>query len=67
MKVKSGGNPEKIANTPDKMFIDNDNIIGKTVPEYLDKKWYIDLANKRLDDFVPKEEYTLFNFLETMM
>ena len=67
MKVKSGGNPEKIANTPDKMFIDNDNIIGKAVPEYLDKKWYIDLAKKRLEDFIPDESYTLFDFLESMM
>ena len=43
---------EKIANTPDNCFIYNDNVNGLIVPEKLDKQWYIDLANKRLDDFL---------------
>ena len=67
MKVKTGGNPEKIANTPDKMFIDNSNIIDKSVPEYLDRKWYIDLANKRLDDFLPDNTPTLFDYLDGLL
>ena len=67
MKLKSGGNPEKIANTPDRMFIDNDNILDKSVPEYLDRKWYIDLAKKRLTDFLPEEQMpTLFDFLDSL-
>lgn len=66
MKVKSGGNPEKIANTPDRMFVDNDNVIGKPVPENLDRKWYIDLAKKRLADFLPEETYTLFDYFDML-
>ena len=66
MKVKFGRNPEKIANTPDRMFIDNDNILDKPIPDYLDRKWYIDLAKKRLDDFLPEETYTLFDYLDSL-
>ena len=42
---------EKFANTPDRMFIVNENINGKEISDKLDKKWYIDLAKKRLNDF----------------
>lgn len=63
MKVKEGKNAEKIGNTPENAFIDNENIIGKTVPEYLDKEWYIKLANKRLNEFLPPKEYTLFDLM----
>lgn len=45
---------EKIANTAPRCFIDNGNIIGKECPEYLDKQYYIDVANKRIDDFLGK-------------
>lgn len=45
---------EKIANTAPRCFIDNGNIIGKECPEYLDKQYYIDMANKRIDDFLGK-------------
>lgn len=44
--------PEKIALTPERCFVDNDDIRCKKIPEYLDKDWYIDLANKRLNDFL---------------
>lgn len=67
MKVKIGEKPEKIGNTPDRAFIDNDNIIGKNVPEKLDREWYINLAKKRLEDFMPEEKYTLFEFMTTIM
>lgn len=50
-KQKTNGNPEKVANTPIRCFIDNENIIGKNVPKYLDKNWYIDLAKKRIKEF----------------
>lgn len=43
---------DKFGNTPDHCFIYNDDIIGKTVPDNLDKQWYIDLANKRIKDFI---------------
>lgn len=44
-------NPEKFANTPEKCFIDNDNVNDRTVPKYLDKTWYIDVAHERLKQF----------------
>lgn len=59
-KVKTaGGKPEKFANTPEKCFIDNTQIVfddgtKKQVPEWLDKQWYIDLAHKRINDFNEK-------------
>lgn len=49
---KEGGIKEKIANTPVKCFIDNSNIEGKKGPRKLDKQWYIDMAWKRINDFI---------------
>jgi DNA polymerase elongation subunit (family B) len=43
---------EKIGNTPERCFIDNDDVKEKIVPDYLDKQYYIDLAQKRLNDFL---------------
>ncbi|EJO5347165.1 hypothetical protein NRP93_001238 [Clostridium botulinum] len=52
-KVKTeGGTKEKIASTPIRCFIDNSDIEGKTVPRKLDKQWYIDVAWKRIKDFI---------------
>lgn len=51
-KKKEGKNPEKFANTPDKCFINNENIVGVKVPDYLDKQYYIDLAKERIDQFL---------------
>ena len=42
---------EKFANTPEHCFIYNDSVNGKKVPNKLDKKWYIELAEKRLKQF----------------
>lgn len=51
-KVKNENkNPEKFANTPEVCFIDNSNVMDKTIPTHLDKQYYIDLAKKRLLDF----------------
>ena len=47
----SRGKPEKFANTPDHCFILNDAVNGCTVPDTLDRDWYITLAKKRLKDF----------------
>ena len=56
-KIKSpGATVEKFANTPEHAFIDNDSMDGKTVPEKLDKSWYIALAKKRLEQFGVIEE-----------
>lgn len=44
--------PEKIANTPEKCFIFNDDVNNKSVPRALNKQWYVDIAYKRLMDFL---------------
>ena len=51
-KVKIGGNPEKFALTSERSFIINVNINNQQIPNYLDKNWYIDLALKRVNDFL---------------
>lgn len=43
--------PDKITNSPEHCFICNENIDGRSVPNHLDKEWYIRLAEKRLEDF----------------
>lgn len=50
-KVKTGGNPEKFANTPERCFIENDNIVGAKVPDKLDRQWYIDVTVERLRQY----------------
>lgn len=50
MKVRDGS-ASKIAYTPDRCFIDNSDIQNKKVPSKLDYWWYLDLANKRINDF----------------
>lgn len=45
------GKPEKISNSPEHCFIFNDDVNGVTVPNKLDRLWYINFAKKRLDDF----------------
>lgn len=42
---------EKFANTPEHCFIYNDEVNDLIVSEKLDKVWYINLAEKRLQDF----------------
>ena len=51
LKCREGNNPAKFGNTPDSCFIVNDDVKDKKCPSYLDKRWYIDLAIKRLGDF----------------
>lgn len=55
-KVKDEGRIEKISYTPDKCFIYNDSVLNVEVPEYLDKQYYIDMATKRLQDFLSKDK-----------
>lgn len=45
-------NPDKTAGTPEHCFIYNDNIENMKVPAKLDKQWYIDLAQERIDKFI---------------
>lgn len=42
---------EKMAGTPDNCFIVNENVEDVKVPAKLDRQWYVDLANKRLEAF----------------
>ncbi|WP_197223388.1 hypothetical protein [Lysinibacillus sphaericus] len=51
-KRKEGKNPEKFANTPDKCFIDNDDVTDKITPDKLDRQFYIDLAQKRVNQYL---------------
>jgi hypothetical protein len=48
---REGATSEKFGNTPDHCFIDNADVKNKTIPDYLDKSWYIKLAKDRLDQF----------------
>lgn len=41
----------KIPNSPEHCFIWNDEVNGVKCPVRLDKRWYVDLAYKRLKDF----------------
>ena len=45
------GKYEKVASSPDRCFLFNDSVEGVTVPDHLDKQFYIDMAKKRLNDF----------------
>lgn len=45
------GQPEKIPYTPDYCFIDDTDITDKTVPDKLNRAWYIELAWKRIREF----------------
>lgn len=56
VKVEKGQQSyEKVAYTPDKCFIDNNDIHGVPVPDYLDRQYYIDAANERIKQFLEKE------------
>lgn len=49
-----GATIEKFANTPDHCFIENGNVENTACPWHLDKQWYINLANKRVSEFIGK-------------
>ena len=51
LKCRSGNNPAKFGNTPDRCFIENGDVRDLPIPIKLDRRWYIDLAKKRLKDF----------------
>ncbi|MGE0910447.1 hypothetical protein ACQGRJ_10100 [Bacillus atrophaeus] len=51
-KVKTEERIEKIGNTPPRCFINNDNVIELKVPDYLDKEYYIEIAKKRINDYL---------------
>lgn len=47
---------EQFANTPTHLFIGNEDVHDKSIPEYLDKEYYINEAKKRIDMFLTKDE-----------
>lgn len=47
-KQKEGGKPEKFANTPEHCFIVNEDVNTMSVPNKLDRSWYINMAKTRL-------------------
>lgn len=52
--IKQGGklnNVSKVASTPDNLFIDNDDMTDKKVPQKLNKSWYINMTKQRLIDY----------------
>ena len=49
-KVK-GKRADKFGNTSLHSFMNNSDITGAPVPDYLDKEWYINLANERLKQY----------------
>lgn len=51
-KVKNEKKVEKIANTPDKCFVFNDDVKYEKCPDYLDKSYYIELAKEQLNNFL---------------
>lgn len=42
---------DKFGLTPDHCFVENSDVREMSVPEVLNKQWYIDLAKKRLGDY----------------
>ncbi len=54
-KIKTEDRIEKIANTPEKCFIYNDDVIGLKCLNNLDKDYYIAITNDRLNKFLNSE------------
>lgn len=43
---------DKTASTPENAFIDNGDITDKLVPDHLDREFYVELAKRRISEFV---------------
>lgn len=57
LKIEKGVKSyEQFANTPAHLFIDNENIHDKEIPDYLNKEYYIKEAKKRIDMFLTKDK-----------
>lgn len=57
VKIEKGNKSyEKVAYTPDRCFINNEDIHDVEIPDYLDKQYYIDAAKDRIKQFLEKEE-----------
>lgn len=57
LKIEKGVKSyEQFANTSTHLFIDNEDVNNKYIPECLDKEYYINEAKKRIDMFLTKDE-----------
>ncbi|MBC2196294.1 hypothetical protein [Listeria booriae] len=57
VKKKDGKiSSQKISHTPERCFIDNSDITNKKIPDKLNRKWYINMARKRINDFLGGEK-----------
>lgn len=62
IKVEKGQKSyEKVSYTPEKCFINNEDIHDLNVPDYLDRQYYIDAANDRIKQFLEKEPQKMDN------
>jgi hypothetical protein len=53
-KIKNGS-LEKISYTPNHVFIVNGDVNGKSLPDKLDRMWYVRLAKSRIKNFLGEE------------
>jgi hypothetical protein len=51
-KEKEIGSIDKTAGTPENCVIVNEDITEMETPCWLDRQWYLDLAEKRIKDFL---------------
>lgn len=51
VRCRKDGFRAKFGNTPQHCYICNENINGLEVPDRLDRKWYVDEARKRLEQY----------------
>lgn len=54
VKVKNGS-IHKISYCPERCFIENGDITNMKIPTKLDYWWYLELANKRINDFIGED------------
>lgn len=58
---------ELFANTPPRCKIVNENIINESVPNWLDKEWYIKRINDELDKWYPKEVPSMIELYDALI
>lgn len=51
-KKNEDKNKEKFADTPEQCFIENGDVLNVDIPRKLDRRWYIELAKRKLKGFV---------------
>lgn len=64
-KMNSRNRLEKIAGTPRRCFIRNENVNDRRIPRKLDKQWYIEVARSRIHDFLgTSDQVSMFELEE---